>query len=133
MLEHTADMGIEASGGSMEDLFFAAAIGLRALVFGEKAEKSGGEELEVALQAGDPEELLVHWLNELLFLMHNRRFFPTDFHFLDMDPENFRVRVSGESDGVDNEAEREVKAVTYHRLSIERRNDHWRARVYVDL
>jgi SHS2 domain-containing protein len=133
MLEHTADMGIEAKGGSMEALFFAASIGLREIVFGETTEKAGREDLEIELQAGDSAELLVHWLNELLFLMHNRAFFPTDFHFLEMDPDHFRARVSGESGGVDNEAVREVKAVTYHRLSIERRNDHWRARVYVDL
>jgi SHS2 domain-containing protein len=132
LLEHTADMGIEAMGADLSELFEAAARGLREIVFGDQAGGAATEELTLDLEAEEPEELLVNWLSELLFLMLDRGFFPTDFRLPEIDRKHLRARVLGETDA-GHEPVREVKAVTFHGLSIDRQNDQWRARVYVDL
>jgi SHS2 domain-containing protein len=132
LLEHTADMGIEATGSTLEDLFCAAALGLREIVFGEQAVEGGQEEFPVEVLGGDAEELLVNWLNELLFLMHDRSVFPRDFQLKLTDDQHLRGRVLGFSrPGI--EPVREVKAVTFHQLNVEQRSGQWQGRVYVDL
>jgi SHS2 domain-containing protein len=133
LLEHTADMGIEATGADLGELFVAAARGLREIVFGDQTSAEREEEFPIELAAGDAEELLVVWLNELLFLMHDRGVFPTGFQLGDIDSLHLRGTVYGVSNSADLEPVREVKAVTFHRLNVVRREDHWHTRVYVDL
>lgn len=58
LLAHTADIGLEATAPSREELFVAAAKGLRGLLFGiSPAEET--LRLEVSLEAGNDAELLV--------------------------------------------------------------------------
>jgi SHS2 domain-containing protein len=132
LLEHTADMGIEASGADLAELFDEAARGLREIVFGEQAEGAAKEERTVELEASEAEELLVSWLSELLFLMSDLGFFPSEFRLLEIDQRHLRGKVLGETDA-GHEPVREVKAVTFHLLSIDRQEERWRTRVYVDL
>ncbi|MEZ4600935.1 MAG: archease [Syntrophotaleaceae bacterium] len=132
LLEHTADMGIEVTGNTLEELFFAAALGLREIVFGDQAVEGGQEEFPVEVLGGDAEELLVNWLNELLFLMQDRSVFPRDFHLRLTDEQHLRGRVLGFSRPC-IEPVREVKAATFHQLNITQRNGRWQSRIYVDL
>jgi SHS2 domain-containing protein len=133
LLEHTADMGIMATGGSLAELFVAAARGLREIVFGDQTVEQGREEFSVEVQGGDTEELLVNWLNELLFLMLDRSVFPTKFTMEEIEERHLRGKISGRSADLDIEPVREVKAVTFHLLRIEEHKGRWQGRVYVDL
>lgn len=133
LLDHTADMGIEASAGALNDLFLAAARGLLAIAFGNSPPRVAREEVVVALEAGDVEELLVSWLNEILYLMVQRSFCPAEFSIETIDDRHLKGRVAGEVCGEGREPVREVKAATYHRICVRREKDHWQARVYVDL
>jgi SHS2 domain-containing protein len=133
LLEHTADMGIEASAGALSDLFLAAAQGLLAVAFGNSPPVVAREEVVVALEAGDVEELLVSWLNEILYLMVQRSFCPAEFSIETIDDRHLRGRVGGEVCGEGREPVREVKAATYHRICVRREKDRWQARVYVDI
>lgn len=133
LLEHTADMGIEASAGALNDLFLAAARGLLAIAFGNSPPVAAREEFVVALEAGDVEELLVSWLNEILYLMVQRSFCPAEFSIETIDERHLRGRVAGEVCAEGREPVREVKAATYHRICVSRKKGRWQARVYVDL
>jgi SHS2 domain-containing protein len=133
LLEHTADMGIAASGATLEELFAEAACGLMEIIAGAAA-GSVREERAVTVTGGDPGELLVNWLNEVLYLFGTRGFFPVDFEVEEVAGNRLRARVGGEPfDPLRHAVEREVKAVTYHRLLVEKTNGLWHARVYVDL
>ena len=133
LLEHTADMGIEASGESLEELFAQAAYGLMEIVSGTP-EALCREEKSVTVEGGDTGELLVNWLNEILYLFEIKRFFPLDFEIEEVRGKRVLARVRGEAfDPQRHPVEREVKAVTYHQLRVEKTDGLWHARVYVDL
>lgn len=132
LLEHTADMGIEATGDSRADLFVQAARGLREIL--SVAEAAGREERMVEVRGGDAAELLVRWLNEILYLFETEGFFPADFRVAEMGEERLLACISGEAFDPDRHPiEREIKSVTYHQLQVEKKDGTWRAQVYVDL
>jgi SHS2 domain-containing protein len=133
LLEHTADMGIEAVAESREDLFAQAAYGLREILSGS-LEVAAREEKTVELRGGDLEELLVVWLNEILYLFEAKGFQPVDFEVEEVERTTLKARIRGEPfDPARHPVQREVKAVTYHQLKVEKSDGGWRARVYVDL
>ena len=133
LLEHTADMGIEARAATLDALFIAAAHGLREMVFGSNCSAEPRQTLGVTLEGGDLEELLVAWLGEILFIMEQERFCPAAFQIAEIDNRRLQGSVIGEPSREEQSPLREVKAVTYHRISIRRQQDGWRAEVYVDL
>jgi SHS2 domain-containing protein len=133
LLEHTADMGIEASGETLEELFAQAAYGLLEIIAGAPVALCREEKI-VTVEGGDSEELLVNWLNEILYLFEIKRFFPLDFEIEEVRENRLLARVRGEPfDPQRHPVEREVKAVTYHQLRLEKIDGLWQARVYVDL
>jgi len=89
--------------------------------------------VEVALDADCPEELMVSWLQELLY-----RSEVEDLFFLRFDVETDGLRLNGRADGVPITPDLEpagpgVKAVTRHGLRVERAGEGWRARVIFDV
>jgi SHS2 domain-containing protein len=133
LLEHTADMGIEVEGESLAALFEQAAWGLRALI-SESRPLPPGQAVTVELAGADPEELLVNWLSELLYLFEIRHLLPVSLRIEQIAPTRLRARVEAET--IDPEhypVEREVKAITYHQIRVEQTQGGWRARLYVDL
>ena len=133
LLAHTADIGLEATAPSCVELFVAIAEGLKVLLFGDSAAGAGLRH-EVRLQAGDVAELLVAWLNEILFLCESERLVPATFEIVTLTGQELVAVVSGERfDPARHIVERTAKAVTYHRLVVEERPGRWYARVYIDL
>ncbi len=133
LLEHTADMGIEAEGESLAGLFEQAALGLRSVIT-EREPLQPEWEVALELCGADLEELLVNWLTELLYLFETRRLLPVRFHFDQMGLTRLRVRVGAET--IDPElqpVDREVKAITYHQIRVEPTEGGWKARLYLDL
>ena len=131
LLEHTADVGVRARGATLEEAFEQATLGL-AEVLG--ARRPGpGEPVAVAVTAGDPGGLLVDWLNEVLWQHETRGHAAIA-----------GVRVERVADGraagsvafsstappADGTF---VKAVTYHRLRVDRDAGGWLAEVYLDV
>ncbi len=133
LLEHTADMGIEATGDSLEEVFIEAARGLRSMIFGNIPIKAA-QEVPVEVHGSDSEELLVGWLSEILYLFEVHALTPADFVVEHITASTLRAHVQGETfDPIRHLVEREVKAITYHQLSVARDAAGWRARLYVDL
>lgn len=133
LLAHTADMGLEATAATLEQLWVEAARGLLA-VYGGSPAATPQEALEVVVSGHDLAELLVGWLNEIVFLLENRRFFPANFAIDELDGQQLRATIRGEPlDPARHRFSRDVKAVTYHQLRLEQRGDHWYTRLYLDL
>lgn len=133
LLEHTADMGIEARAATLDALFVAAARGLQEIVFGRHWAAEPRQEIGVTLEGGDLEELLVAWLGEILFIMEQDCFCPAAFHIAEINGRRLKGSISGEPCREGERPLREVKAVTYHRISVRQQHEGWRAQVYVDL
>ena len=133
LLPHTADMGVEAWAKSLEQLFIEAALGLREVLFGEIA-ACGQESRLVCIEAGDLTELLVAWLNELLYRFEVERLVPAAFQIEQLGDTRLCGRLCGERYRPDNHpVEHQVKAATYHQAELTGQPGRWRAKVYLDL
>jgi SHS2 domain-containing protein len=132
ILEHTADMGIEAVGETLDELLVQAARGMMEIISGAKA--SPREQKRVEVTAGEGGELLVNWLNEILFLFDPGGFFPAEFVIEQATENRVKARIAGEPfDRERHPIDREIKAATYHQLQFEHVEGKWQARVYLDL
>lgn len=132
LLEHTADIGIAARGKSLEELFGAAARALMAVI-SQKAPVEARQEKTVEVTGEELDELLVNWLNEILFLFESG-FFPACFEIEAAERTVLKAKVRGEAfDPGRHPIEREVKAATYHLIRVEQQGGEWHARVYLDL
>jgi SHS2 domain-containing protein len=119
-LDHTADVGIRAHGASLDELFAAAAAGMFSLVADLRKVRAVGE-VEVRVKADDLEALMVRWLSELLFLHETQRLLLKEFD-VRIDGTSLEARARGETiDKKRHELKLNIKAVTYHRLRIDRK------------
>ncbi|HKL48336.1 MAG TPA: archease [Desulfuromonadales bacterium] len=133
ILEHTADIGIQAQADTLSGLFVATACGLRD-VLSESEPATPDQTIAVDIEGADHEELLVNWLNEILYLLESRHLFPVDFLIDSLDSDHLKGRVHGFTlDPGEARLDREVKSATYHQLKVEKEGGTWSARIYLDL
>lgn len=133
LLEHTADMGLEAEAASKSELFAEAALALLNLLGGAPPARLLQRRV-VQVTGSDDVELLVNWLNELLFQVETRAFFPGMVRIVTLAPGHLVAELQGEPLDLERHRfDRDAKAVTYHQLVLEQRADFWYARLYVDL
>lgn len=130
-LEHTADLALEIWADSEEALL---AEGARALIeiMTEGEPQHGTEPRELELEALDPEDRLVRWLNEILVLAVAEGFLFTKLERLTLRDDGLSATVLGRSGGGDH-VRAELKSVTYHDLLLAHEADGWRARVVIDV
>ncbi len=134
--DHTADLGFRIRARSLPGLFYLAARGLSQALFAKPPHK-GARWLEVRLRAPDLETLLVRWLGELLYLIQTKGEVPA----------GMRLRLCRKEGDWALQAHLavapldlsqmgflgEVKGVTFHGLSIERRGTRYEAAVILDV
>ncbi len=133
ILEHPSDIGIEANGGSTEEVFRNAAIGLITIIAGSSKLQSS-EERPVSIPAMDLENLMVKWLSELLFLFETEKFLTSDVEFGSLNNNSLKATLRGEIyDPLKHELNIDVKAVTYHKLKVGEKNGRWNARIFLDI
>lgn len=134
ILEHTADMGVEAAGATLEALFEQAAQGLRAILAPETVPGGERRTIDLHLEGDDREELLVAWLNELLYLIQSRSLWPLDLVVEEITAGRLEARIRATPfDAGRHRLQREIKAVTFHQLCVGQRDGGWWARYYVDI
>ncbi|HLE96854.1 MAG TPA: archease [Candidatus Thermoplasmatota archaeon] len=121
-LDHTADLGIRGTGATLGEAFAGAALGLFShMTDPERVEARG--EVEVHLEAGTGEDLLVAWLEELRFANESRLLVFARFE-ADVSRDATGWRLHGHAFGEDYDAARhghihEVKAITRHHLKVQ--------------
>jgi SHS2 domain-containing protein len=129
-VEHTADVGVRAWGATLEECFEQATRGLLditgAMATGE------GTRADVAVEGRDLGSVLVDWLSEVLYLQDARDAVITAFQVDHVDDKRASgwVALRDRDEPLTGTA---VKAVTYHRLSVEYNDDAWRAELVVDV
>jgi SHS2 domain-containing protein len=121
-------------GPTLEDCFARAAAGVFASFVPPPPPSAARTEVELEVEAADGEELLVAWLEELLFRSETSRLLFDSFEVESLDGDRLRGRASGRTQAVGEElAGPGIKGVTRHGLRLEEHQGGWRARVYLDV
>lgn len=133
LLEHPADLGLEARGVSLPEAFEQAARGLTSVL----VELEGVEAIQeraLELTAPDTESLLVRFLSEILFLYDAKGFLTARVEIGEFADTRLMAVARGEAIRPEKHRVRtDVKAITYHQLSIKQVGDEWIAVVYLDI
>ncbi|MCD6141263.1 MAG: archease [Thermoplasmata archaeon] len=132
LFEHTADIGVEAYGSTLEEAFEEVAKGMFSIITnGSKIDSKEKRTIRLPVDS-DMEQLVVDWLSELLYI--------NDVEGLVFG--EFKVKINdelvGEAWGEKYDREKhgygvEIKAVTYHMLQIKRNKKGFHIRVLFDI
>ena len=133
----TADVGFVASGATLEECFAAAADATLRVMLDNPASLQLREQRQVRVEDDALDLLLLKFLEELVYLK---------------DAEGLLLRATGvqltrfgqrwcvdavlEGEGIDparHELSADVKAVTLHQLSVQRKDTGWEATVVLDI
>lgn len=139
IIEHTADVGIEVEGETLEELFKTAALGMIHIIFGKVFEDEKPTlTRQVETDGPEKEDILNNFLSEVLYLIEAERFIPIRFlgTRIEEDQENFRfstVAWGMEFDPQKHQMKTEIKAVTFHQMDVHRQNDRWKTRIIFDI
>lgn len=122
VIEHTADVGIAAYGSDLKEAFANAAYALFSLMVDLK---QVGDTLyrEVEITAENQEDLLVAWLNELIYLFEVESILFKRFSVDELTETRLKSRCYGQAiDLLRHKIKLGVKAATYHMLKVEKDN-----------
>ncbi len=161
--DHTADVGLRVRGKDLKELFVHAAEGLFDLIAEPRVRPPVGRHrglpLQIKMSASSQEDLLIAWLRELIYLSSARRMVFWDFEIKQLDvgadprvrppagrpsalprgrhrglPLRIHAEIFGEKmDPKKHILKKEVKAVTYHGLSLKKTHTGWVAEVILDV
>jgi len=132
LLEHTADVGLRVWAPDLGGMFAEAARALIAVMGKGVGAVTRSE--SVTLESTDLEALFVDWLSEVLFLFEARDVVAQKVEVaVSTDPCRLRAVIEGPSAEDFVEDGPAVKAVTYHRVSVQPSDAGWEATVYLDV
>ena len=132
-IEHTADIGIAATGGSLQQAFENAAYGMFSVMADLEGREATGQ-VEIEAAGEDVVSLLQAWLSELLFTFEVRRVLPVRFEVRGFQNGKLSAVVGVRDIGPDIEwTGPAIKAVTFHSMSVEQVAGEWRAQVIFDV
>lgn len=133
-LEHTADIYLVSYGNTLAEAYANAAYGM----FCQIAKVEGLTAtltVPVEVEAGDREQLVVHWLSELLYLHEVEKLIFLDAAVTELSETRLvgaaQARLLAEVDP--DRLLTPIKAVTYHQLRVRQINGHWRIDVVLDI
>ena len=133
LLEHPSDLGIEASGRTVGEAFEQAALGLISVI-AETTTIELSDERIIKVDAQDYENLLVRWLSEILYLYDGEDYLLKEAKIESISPTKLAAKISGEKYKPEkHKLKMDVKAVTYHQLSIETSSAMTTVRVFLDI
>jgi SHS2 domain-containing protein len=131
--DHTGDLGLEVWADSPRELYATAALALAAQI-ARAGEASNDIVWTAVLEGDDAADLLVHWLNTVLLEGETRHAVWTSAEVTDWTPTRLEARLAGsQRDRARHEFLREVKAVSYHDLSLDLERRPCRCRLILDL
>ena len=135
--EHVADVGVRGRGNTPAHAFEEAARALFSLLSDDLAAIRPSVEERVVCESRNLEELLVAFLNELLFLFGARRVIFGRFN-VRIDPEAGRFRLTAIAQGEPFDPARHEftvlpKGATFTALEVAERDGEWIAQCVVDV
>ncbi len=132
---HTADLGLRVVANDLVDLFQTAASGLFDVIVANRDEVRSDAFEQVSVQGETLDDLMVKWLNELIFLCETQHRLYGEFQ-VELDEALCRLsaRIGGEAiDRARHVLDHEVKAATRHGLIVQKEAEGWVAEVILDI
>ena len=130
---HTADIGVRVYGSEPKELFANAAFAM----FDILADLEGltGDIVETfELEAPNHEELLVSWLDELLYNFYTKQLIFFRFQIDELTATGLKAKAFGRPVGANrNRLKTEIKAATYHNLKIAKTSDGYEVEIIFDV
>jgi SHS2 domain-containing protein len=127
----TADMAFAAYGSDLNELFSNAAKAVTSIMF----EGEIGQKIVRKMELEEDEDivLLQKWLSEIVYLHDSERLLFSRFD-VKTDGRRLSATIYGEKyDPKKHKFIIDIKAVTYHQMSIDKTNDGYKCTVVVDV
>lgn len=122
-IEHTADIGLKASGNTLAGAYAATAAGMFSIMIEPETVKET-EERRICVHADDPESLLFEWLNELLYYVDAQSLIFSRFDVTELSDTDLVAVCHGEVyDPGRHEMKNLVKSATYHLMEVDRKEN----------
>ncbi len=133
IIDHTADLGIIVKGPDVKSLFIFAAQAMTDLIVkGDIRDRTAIK--DVLVEGEDFQDLMVRWLGEILYLFEGENLILNSTEIKSIGPMRLQATLTLASfEPKRHEVQREIKAVTYHQISVNRSDDGWEARVIFDI
>ncbi len=129
---HTADIGVRAFGRDLKELFSNAAFAMFDIIADLEGLK-GELEQSFELSASDEEELLVAWLDELLYNFYTKEIIFFKFDIEELSGTCLKAKALGRPVGSNrNRLKTEIKAATYSDLAIKKSDAGYSVEVIFD-
>ena len=130
---HTADIGIRVFGKDLKELFENAAFGMFDVIADLEGIKASEEE-NVEVHGAVPEELLIAWLDELLYRFCTKDIIYSKFEIEELSEDRIKAKVSGRPIAANrNRLKTEIKAVTYSGLKIKKTSSGCEVEIIFDV
>ncbi|MFD1595229.1 archease [Haloplanus litoreus] len=129
---HTADVAVEAAEESLGETFAAVADGLAAATCDEIPDT--GERFSLTVRAEGLEALLFDYLDQLIYERDVRGVLPVaNEAVVREDGDEWVIEASARGVPFSEISARDVKAVTYSEMRVERTDGEWEAYVVLDV
>jgi SHS2 domain-containing protein len=149
VIDISGDVGLRSYGKSLKEAFLNAALGMTSLITDLDAIEEK-KTLTVSVESHSRDGLLVAWMNELIFHFDTYGFIGKRITFTEFTPsltlpprgggisggEAFRLKATiygEEFDPVRHEGKLLIKAATYHKIRVEKKDDIWEIEVIFDI
>lgn len=133
ILDTSGDVAVRATGRSMEEAMAQTALGMYSLI----TEPAGVVErmtLSTGASGADASEMLVNWLNDLIFRFDAHGFVGRRVSSITIKGETLNAALGGERFDPDRHGQGLlIKAATYHGLRLERTGGGWLVEVLFDI
>ena len=131
--DHTADLGLRMRASDLDTLFAEAGQALFAAIVEDLDTVEPQQQLRIELAGDDREFLLFDWLKELLYQFDSQHLLFSRFQ-VHVGDNGLSATAWGEPlDPNRHQLLHEVKAITYHGLTVEQTDQGWLAEVIVDI
>ena len=132
-IPHTADIAIRARGKDLRELFENAAFGMFDIIADLEGLKTSIS-VDTTLKAVSKEELLIAWLDELLYNFYTKGIIFSTFEIASINETEIIARSHGRLVGDNrNRLKREIKAATFHDLAIKENSEGLSVEIIFDV
>lgn len=131
--DHTADLGLRVRAANLDTVFAEAGEALFSAIVDDLSAVESREAVKIEIAGSDLPYLLFDWLKELLFRFDVDRML---FRRFDVRVGEWGLHATAWGEPLDEDhhpLSHEVKAITYHGLTVERTEAGWLAEVIVDI
>jgi SHS2 domain-containing protein len=136
-LDHTADIAVEVSGESLEELFLSSASAWKESVV-EQKEFSGVDTKNISISGESIEILLVQFLSELNYFLLTKKWLTDSIGELEINEQNGRYHLNAKIYGEDlnpsvHSLKVEIKAITFHQIEIKKKKNEFSTTIVFDI